>query len=115
MGRYYGKIGYAITQERMTDDNPPRPTGIFEHHIIEKPYYGETQKFGSTRNQGQDLIDDLRITTSISILADAFAYQNFSHIVYAEVMGVKWKVTQVTPDRPRILLTLGGEYHGEED
>lgn len=113
MGRYYGKIGYAITTERMTDDVIPKHTGIFEEQIIEKYYYGDTTKFGSRRISNDELNDDIKITSAISILADAFAYQNFSHIIYAELMGVKWKVTQATPERPRILLTLGGEYNGE--
>ena len=69
---------------------------------------------GSTRWVNADgLNDDLKITTRISIMADAFANEHFSKIKYCEWMGTKWKVVEITPQRPRLLLTLGGEYNGE--
>lgn len=114
MGRYFGKVGYAISVERMTDDDPPRHTGIYEDQIVERQYYGEVIKFTSKWNRAEYLNDDLKINTSISILADEFAYQNCSRIKYVELMGVKWKVDSITPERPRLTLTLGGEYNGEE-
>ena len=114
MGRYFGKVGYSVSAERMTDDVPPRHTGIFEDTIVEREYYGEVIKLASKWTEAQNLTDDLGINCNISIIADEFAYQNFSRIKYVEMMGVKWKVTSITPERPRLTLVLGGEYNGPE-
>lgn len=114
MGRFYGKVGYAISVERMTEDNPPLHTGIFEDKIIEKDYYGNVIRRSAKWQESGNVNDDLGISCQISIVADAFACQNFSRIKYVEYMGVKWKTVTVDPQRPRIILTLGGEYNGEE-
>ena len=46
-----------------------------------------------------------------SIVADPFAHENFGSIRYAEFGGVKWKVTDVKVQYPRLILTFGGIYH----
>lgn len=112
MGRYFGKVGYAIRQEKPVEGQPGRHSGIWEDVITEKEYYGDINKYGSKYVNGIGLNDDIRITNQLSVIADAFMYENHSHIKYVIVMGVRWKVTDVTVNRPRITLTLGGEYNG---
>jgi len=115
MGRYFGKVGYAITSERMTTDNPPQPTGIWEDTIIEKQYYGDVTNWTSRWTSTENVNDNLSLTVTISIVADAFAYQNFSHIKYVEFEGVYWKVVSIIPQRPRLILHLGGVYNGQTE
>jgi len=108
MGKYYGKVGYVIPT-KVVD-------GVYANvEPIVRPYYGdtieETVRFAEDSKQ---LNDQLRIRVKISILADKFAYDHFSKIKFCEYMGVLWKVTDVAPGRPRIVLTLGGEYNGEQ-
>lgn len=103
MGRFYGKVGYAITVEKEHS--------IWEETIVERPYYGDILSSYSKWIDSGKINDDLRISEKISIVADPFACKNFSHIKYVIVMGVKWKVVQAEPARPRIILTLGGEYN----
>ena len=106
MAKFYGKVGYAET----VNTSP----GVWVDQITERTYFGDVLS-GSTRWVNADgLNDDLKITTRISIMADAFANEHFSKIKYCEWMGTKWKVTEITPQRPRLLLTLGGEYNGEQ-
>ena len=107
MARFCGTVGYAITEET-------RP-GIWEEHIVERTYRGDVVKNNSSRMSGEGLNDDIQISSDISILADAFAYQNFAYIKYVDFLGAKWKVTSVTPERPRITLTLGGICNGQQD
>lgn len=105
MAKYYGKIGYAEEVEI-------RP-GVWKNQITERSYYGELNR-GYSRAQSSDkLNDDIVITNVLSIIADPFAYDNFYAIKYAEVMGVKLKVTSVEINRPRLTLQLGGKYNGE--
>lgn len=106
MGKYFGNIGYAVTKETVP--------GIWEEGVTEKEYYGDLIKNTSRKYEsGEGLNDNITISNNISIVADAFAYENFSHIRYAEFMGARWIVTNVEVQHPRLILTLGGVYNGE--
>ena len=104
MAKFFGAVGYAISTEI-------RP-GVWTDSITERNYYGDVLRLSNRWQSSEYLNDDLRITNRISILADAFMYQNFSRIKYVVWMGVKWKVTDAEVQRPRITLNLGGEYNG---
>ena len=108
MGKFYGKVGYVTTELA-------RP-GVWEDNLLDERYYfgdiiDDTRRWQSTEN----LNDNLSVTNRISIVADQFAYQNFSKIKYIEWLGVLWKVVSIEPKRPRLILTLGGEYNGAVD
>ena len=108
MAKWYGKVGYAVNAETEP--------GIWEEQIItEIPYYGDVKSDRFKRQQSSNQVNDnIVISNVISIVADPFAYQNCSNIAYAEYLGTKWKVTDVDPQFPRLLLTLGGVYNGEQ-
>ena len=105
--RFCGKVGYLTTEET-------RP-GIWEDIIVERTYRGDVLNNKSRWEKTEYVNDDIGITSDISILADAFAYQHFSQIKYVEFMGAKWCVNSATPERPRITLTLGGLYNGQQN
>ena len=107
MSKYFGKIGYGVTEET-------RP-GVFEPRITEREYYGDIVRNVRRYENGGKVVDDLNINMTLSIVADPFAYQNFHQIKYAEYMGAKWKATSVEPQYPRLSITLGGVYNGEDD
>lgn len=104
MGKYYDKVGYIIP----TEVSP----SVWEEIPREQNYYGDVQTFNRRLSGSDSVNDNVLVNTTISIVADAFAIQNFAYIRYAYYMGVKWKVENATPQHPRILLTLGGIYHG---
>ena len=103
MAKYYGKIGYATSEE-------VKP-GVWKKRITEREYFGDvyrnTRKLQSSGNQN----DNITISNEISIVADPFAYENFHAIRYAEFMGSKWKVTSVDVQYPRLILSLGEVYN----
>lgn len=107
MAKYYGRVGYAITKET------PANSGVWVDEIVERHYYGDTILRKSRWESRGEVNDNLNVTNEISILADPFAYQNFSSIKYAELMGDLWRVTSVEIQRPRLILTIGGVYNGE--
>lgn len=102
--KFFGKIGYAITNET----NP----GIWDSEIIEREYYGDVDKFSNFRKSSDSTNDDTEFKNTISIIADPFAYENFQFMAYIEWMGVKWKISQIDVDRPRLTISLGGIYNG---
>ncbi len=105
MMRWYGKVGYSETVETKP--------GVYQNQDTVREYYGDVKR-NSTRwvTNSDSTNDDLTVSTQISIVADAFAFEKFYSIKWIEYMGVKWKVTNADPQPPRILLTLGGVYNG---
>lgn len=102
--KYFGKIGYSITAETVP--------GVWEPTIIEKEYFGDVLKFSNRRLSSDKVNDDVEITNVISIIADPYAYENFQFMSYVEWMGVKWKISSIEVDRPRLEINLGGLYNG---
>lgn len=107
MAKWYGVVGYAEPVE-------VRP-GVWKDQVTERTYSGDVLKntnrwYGSSDSTN----DNLSISNQLSILADPYAYQNFHSIKYAEFMGHNWKVTNVETRYPRLILTLGGAYNGEQ-
>ena len=104
--RFYGAIGYAVTQETSPD--------VWEESIQEVYYRGDVRRVTRRLVSGEKVNDDINISNEISILADAFALQNFQNIRYVKWNDVKWKVSSITVDRPRMTLEIGGLYNGTE-
>ena len=104
MARFLDKVGYGIPSEPVD--------GVWSDNITERAYKGEILSTTKFSEESDKVNDDIRLTQRISIVADAFALENFSYIKYVSWMGTLWRVTAVTPERPRLLLTLGGVYNG---
>lgn len=102
MAKWFGKVGYAVTEETEP--------GIWEETITDREYYGDVISNRFKRQNSSDVNDDINISQIISIVADPFAYQHCSEIIYVEYMGSKWRVSDVEPMFPRLQLTIGGVY-----
>lgn len=108
MAKFYGAIGFSNGTKETTP-------GVWEDEIIERKYYGDLNRI-SHRFQTTDKVnDDITINSELSIVADLYAFDHFYAMRYAEFMGAKWKITNVdASQRPRLILTLGGLYNGEQ-
>lgn len=106
MAKYYGKVGYGITEKTAP--------GVCTETVVERSYYGDVLRNYRRLDGSEHLNDDLNVSNTISIVADAFAYEHFFAIRYIEWMGTKWKVTGVEVMRPRLNLTVGGVYNGPQ-
>ena len=78
----------------------------------EKKYRGDITKNVKRFDSGDSLNDNISLNNTISIVADAYAYENYFAIRYVEWMGARWKVTSVEVQRPRLILSVGGVYNG---
>lgn len=103
MAKFYGNIGFAETVETEP--------GIWEEQIVEHPYFGDTLRDMSKSQPSGGVNNDINVANSISIVADPYANNNFHNMRYVEFMGAKWNITSVEPQRPRLILTVGGVYH----
>lgn len=106
MPKFYGVVGYAETVEE------PEGSGVWIDKITERKYMGDVVRNARSLQAGERLHDDISVSNSISILADAYATQNILAIRYVSWLGSLWRVSNVDVQRPRLNLTLGGEYNG---
>lgn len=104
MSKWFGKIGYAIQEESEP--------GIWEEKIIEMDYYGDLLTDNRKRQSNSNVLDEITLSNMISIIADPFTYNNCSCMAYAEIMGARWKISEVEVKPPRLNLTIGGVYNG---
>ena len=112
--RYNAKVGFRETREKLDDEG--RHTSIWVEDILERTYKADVMSFGYRNQQGESINDDYKISNKLSILAcDAFTISHLNSIIYCEYLGVKWKVTSVDIQRPRLIISLGGEYNETEN
>lgn len=107
MAKFYGEIGYAETADGTSN-------GIWVEHITRRNYYGDLIRNSRRLESSSNINDNINISNQISIIADPYANENFHAMRYAEFMGTKWKIVSVEVQYPRLILTLGGVYNGEQ-
>ena len=108
MARWCGIIGYVNQQVETVP-------GVWKDEIIERKHKGTLTRVTSRWTpQSDSTNDDLTINNQVSIVSDPFAYQNFHSMKYVELMGTKWKIESVEVKYPRLILTIGGVYNGEQ-
>lgn len=106
MAKYYGKIGYATSEE-------VKP-GVWKKRITEREYFGDVNRNTRRLQSSGNLNDNIIVSNEISIVADPFANENFYSMLYVEFMGAKWKISNVEVQFPRLILTIGEVYNGEQ-
>lgn len=107
MSRFCGQVGYVQAVDHGD--------GVYVEEATERTYYGDVARNASRWQNGVGLNDDIVINNTISIVADPYAYEHFAYITYVVWHGTKWKVSSIEEQRPRLIITLGGVYNGEED
>lgn len=105
MAKFYGVIGYGITEETSP--------GVWEDVIVERNYYGDVLQNYRKTSAGESINDNVDVNNRLSIVSDPFAMNHFHTIKYVKWMGAAWKITTVEVQRPRLILTIGGVYNGE--
>lgn len=107
MAKFFGPIGFINTGEFAY--------GVWKPDtIIERNYYGDVRRNSKRFEPGEKVNDDLTVNNELSILADPFAHENFYAIRYVKWAGACWKVNNITVEYPRLILTIGGIYNGEQ-
>lgn len=107
MAKFYGAIGFGETRETTP--------GVWTDEIVERKYSGDVIRNIKRIDGNQKVNDDINVNNEISIVSDPYANKNFHQIRYVEYMGTKWKVSSVTVEFPRLVLSIGGVWNGEEN
>lgn len=106
MAKFHGRIGFGESHES------PAGSGVWVDTIVEYVYFGDVVKNTRKLQEGESLNNDISVSNSISIVADAYAREHFFAIRYIEWAGALWTVSDVEVQSPRLLLRLGGVYNG---
>ncbi len=109
--RFSGIVGYATSKEGTP--------GVWSDDISEKTYRGDVVRNASRLEPPfqvpPEVNANVALEVSFSIVADAYAYDNFMDIRYVKWQGQAWTVTSVNVQRPRLILAIGGPWDGNTD
>ena len=103
---YFGRVGFVKYEESSP--------GVWRTIVTEKKYRGDVLQNRANINPSDSVSDELRLSNRISIICDSFAIENFQWIKYIEYLGTMWIVSLAEVQRPRVILTMGGVYNGEQ-
>lgn len=107
MAKFHGMIGFVTYEENVP--------GVHSEVTVERLYSGDIIRKSNRFVAGQAINDNLVINNQISIVADPYINQHFPSIKYAVWKDAKWKVTSVDDSNPpRLVLTLGEVYNGQQ-
>lgn len=104
MTRFFGTVGYSKPTETVP--------GVWEDVITERDYAGDELRNTRYFAQGDTVLGKVSFQTRLSVMADAYALENFQTIRYVEWAGSHWIVESVQVERPRLTLLLGELYNG---
>lgn len=104
--KFCGTIGFITTVQKAKS--------VYVPEVVERKYYGDVIKNVSRWDESNSANDNLNVNNRISIISDPYAQQNFSSMKYAVWNNARWKITSAEVQFPRIILTIGGVYNGED-
>lgn len=104
MAKFSGEVGYVNTEDVGG--------GVWEGKATEVKYFGDIVRNTRRLETGEKVNNDLSVTNSISIVADAYANEHFFAIRYVRWNGILWTVSTVDVNPPRLILRLGEVYNG---
>ena len=104
MSKWAGNIGFATSTE-------VKP-GILKDVITDRAYKGDEHRISRRLQSADRLGENPVISNEISIIADAFAFENFQNIRYIVWHGAKWKIKTLTVEAPRLMFEIGEVYNG---
>lgn len=105
MSKFYGEVGYAERYEKSP--------GVWRDRLVTRNHFGDVIRNNRRLQSSDSVNDDINVSVKISIVSNPYSDMHFHSIRYVKFMGAKWKVTDVDPQPPRLILTLGGVYNGE--
>lgn len=104
MTRFSGNVGYGETVDKGD--------GVYDVEITERLAQGDVIRPTRHVNSDDKVNSNVTVGNAISIVADGYANNHFFAIRYVWWRGARWEVTNVDLQSPRLILRLGGVYHG---
>lgn len=106
MAKFYGPVGFVMQVETER--------GVWEDKVFARNYAGDILQNHRRVDSTETLSNNTSLNNRISIVADDFALQNIPYIRYVYWNKSPFVVTMADYQYPRIILTLGGLYNGQQ-
>lgn len=84
----------------------------FIKQVTERKVGGNILRSAARFQYGEAVNGSLRLSVRFSFIADRYSFEHYNNIVYVVLEGKKWVVNSIEPQRPRLILELGGVYNG---
>lgn len=104
MAKFTGLVGY-VTQEESVP-------GVWSPVEIPKKMKGDIIRQSSSSQNDSKVNSDVTLSHRVSLLGDAYTFNNYFSLKWIELNGHKWEIASVELQRPRIIVTLGGLWNG---
>lgn len=103
--RYFGKFGYS-TGRVETDP------GVWDDVITEVERIGEVVQRTEAFDVAGSVLPRYRTTTSISVLSDGPAMEDYTNLRYVQHKGQNWTIGSIVEEYPRLIIYIGEVYDG---
>lgn len=105
MGKFCGYIAFS--------QDVDQGHGVWKHEIVKRKYFGDVIHSSKRYENNNGVNDNVILSDRISIVANSFLMTNIPSILYIEYNNTRWKVSSISTEYPRVILTTGGVYNGE--
>lgn len=104
MAKYSGLVGYGSQVETrpgvwITDDKEIRMRG----DLIRQ----------NADINNENINNGIELRNRISLIGNAYTFDNWFNMKWIELNGQKWKISSVEVQRPRLIVSIGGLWHGD--
>jgi hypothetical protein len=86
--------------------------GVYTNVASEIEIRGDFIQSRQRWNEPTEINQDVKLEHRISFVASQSVTQQIQNIRYVKIADVKWSVTTITTQPPRLVLALGGVYNG---
>ena len=104
MAKYSGKVGYGEEVETVP--------GVWEVRIEERMMKGDKIRQNANIRDSGKVNNEITLNHRVSLLGDAYAFANYYIMKWIEIDGRRWEVASVEVQRPRLIVDIGGLWHG---
>lgn len=88
--------------------------GVFKPVLELKSYKFKVIREVRSTQESNNQNGSFNILSTIELYADLYLKNNWPSIAFVEWNGTKWRVKSITPDYPKISISLGGVYNENE-
>lgn len=104
MAKFSGLVGY-VTQSETS----PGVWSEVENAVMMK---GDVLRQSSNSQNDDKVNSDISLSHRVSLIGDAYSFGNYYNIKWIEIDALKWEITSIEIQRPRIIVSLGGVWNG---
>ena len=105
MAKFAGLVGYVTQEETVPGVWSP----VYNPRMMRGDILRQTSNIQSDGRQTNSKFNsDIFLSHRVSLIGDAYAFDNYYNIKWITIDHIKWEVSSIEIQRPRIIVSLGG-------